>query len=75
MAPMSPSPSPKDVVVETLLPNITVHGRGKVRDMYDVGNYLLMVTTDRISAFDLVLGSVIPDKGKVLTQLSAFWFE
>ena len=74
MTAMSPSPSPKNVVTETLLPDITVHGRGKVRDMYDVGNYLLMVTTDRISAFDLVLGSVIPDKGKVLTQLSAFWF-
>jgi len=74
MTAMSPSPSPKNVVTETLLPDITVHGRGKVRDMYDVGNYLLMVTTDRISAFDVVLGSVIPDKGKVLTQLSAFWF-
>ena len=43
--------------------------------MYAVGDYLLMVTTDRISAFDFVLGSPIPDKGKVLTQLSAFWFE
>ena len=74
MTAMSSSPSPKNVVTETLLPDITVHGRGKVRDMYDVGNYLLMVTTDRISAFDVVLGSVIPDKGKVLTQLSAFWF-
>jgi len=74
MTATSPSPSPRNVVTETLLPDVTVHGRGKVRDMYDVGNYLLMVTTDRISAFDLVLGSVIPDKGKVLTQLSAFWF-
>ncbi len=74
MTAMSPSSSPKNVVTETLLPDITVYGRGKVRDMYDVGKYLLMVTTDRISAFDLVLGSVIPDKGKVLTQLSAFWF-
>ena len=43
--------------------------------MYDLGDHLLMVTTDRISAFDFVLGSAIPDKGKVLTQLSAFWFE
>jgi phosphoribosylaminoimidazole-succinocarboxamide synthase len=49
--------------------------RGKVRDIYDVGDALLMVATDRISAFDYVLGSGIPDKGRVLTQLSAFWFE
>ena len=52
-----------------------LHRRGKVRDVYEVGNDLLIVTTDRISAFDYVLGSGIPDKGKVLTQLSAFWFE
>ncbi len=49
--------------------------QGKVRDIYDVGDGLLFVATDRISAFDYVLGSGIPDKGKVLTQLSAFWFE
>ena len=48
---------------------------GKVRDIYDYGDRLLIVATDRISAFDYVLGSGIPDKGKVLTQLSAFWFE
>jgi phosphoribosylaminoimidazole-succinocarboxamide synthase len=48
---------------------------GKVRDVYDLGDSLLLVATDRISAFDYVLGSGIPDKGKVLTQLSAFWFE
>jgi phosphoribosylaminoimidazole-succinocarboxamide synthase len=48
--------------------------RGKVRDLYEVGDDLLMIATDRISAFDFVLGSGIPDKGKVLTQLSAFWF-
>jgi phosphoribosylaminoimidazole-succinocarboxamide synthase len=46
-----------------------------VRDIYEVGDRLLMIATDRISAFDYVLGSGIPDKGKVLTQLSAFWFE
>ena len=46
-----------------------------MRDIYDVGEHLLLVATDRISAFDYVLGSGIPDKGKVLTQLSAFWFE
>ena len=65
-------------VFETLLDDIPSHRRGqrrKVRDMYEVDDYLLMVATDRISAYDFVLGSVIPDKGKVLTQLSAFWFE
>ena len=45
-----------------------------MRDIYDLGDSLLLVATDRISAFDYVLGSGIPDKGKVLTQLSAFWF-
>jgi phosphoribosylaminoimidazole-succinocarboxamide synthase len=49
--------------------------RGKVRDIYDFGDRLLIVATDRISAFDHVLGSAIPDKGKVLTQISAFWFD
>lgn len=49
--------------------------RGKVRDTYDMGKYLLIVATDRISAFDVVLPVGIPDKGKVLNQLSAFWFE
>jgi len=58
-----------------LLPRSELHGRGKVRDIYQVGDDLLLVATDRISAFDYVLGSGIPDKGKVLTQLSAFWFE
>jgi phosphoribosylaminoimidazole-succinocarboxamide synthase len=48
---------------------------GKVRDIYALGDFLLIVATDRISAFDYVLGSGIPDKGKVLTQISAFWFE
>ncbi len=49
--------------------------QGKVRDLYDFGDRLLIVATDRISAFDYVLGSGIPDKGKVLTQISRFWFE
>jgi phosphoribosylaminoimidazole-succinocarboxamide synthase len=62
-------------LLETSLSGLTLHRRGKVRDVYDVGSDLLIVTTDRISAFDYVLGSGIPDKGKVLTQLSAFWFE
>jgi len=60
---------------ETSLDGLTPQRRGKVRDMYVVDDdQLLMVATDRISAYDLVLGSTIPDKGKVLTQLSAFWF-
>ena len=62
-------------LLETSFPDLKLHGRGKVRDVYDVGNDLLIVATDRISAFDYVLGSGIPDKGKVLNQLSAFWFE
>jgi phosphoribosylaminoimidazole-succinocarboxamide synthase len=67
-------------VTETSLAGLNLHRRGKVRDVYDVTlasgeAALLMIATDRISAFDYVLGSPIPDKGKVLTQLSAFWFE
>jgi phosphoribosylaminoimidazole-succinocarboxamide synthase len=62
-------------LLETNFPTLQLHGRGKVRDIYRVGDHLLLVATDRISAFDYVLGSGIPDKGKVLTQLSAFWFE
>ena len=61
-------------IFETALQGITAHRRGKVRDIYEVGDHLLIVATDRISAYDFVLGSAIPDKGKVLTQLSAFWF-
>src|ERR1041384_3248388 len=49
--------------------------QGKVRDIYEFGDRLLIVASDRISAFDYVLGSGIPDKGKVLTQISSFWFE
>ena len=61
-------------IFETSLQGLTPHRRGKVRDLYVVDDHLLVVATDRISAYDLVLGSMIPDKGKVLTQLSAFWF-
>ena len=61
-------------IFETSFGGLTVHRRGKVRDMYEVGDQLLMVATDRISAYDVVLASAIPDKGRVLTQLSAFWF-
>jgi phosphoribosylaminoimidazole-succinocarboxamide synthase len=62
-------------LLETDLDGLTLHRRGKVRDVYEIGDQLLIVATDRISAFDYVLGSGIPDKGKVLTQLSGFWFE
>jgi phosphoribosylaminoimidazole-succinocarboxamide synthase len=63
------------VVLETNLSGLTLARRGKVRDVYDLGEHLLIVATDRISAFDYILGSGIPDKGRVLTQLSAFWFD
>ena len=63
------------VVLDTQISALTLARRGKVRDVYDLGEHLLVVATDRISAFDYVLGSGIPDKGAVLTQLSAFWFE
>lgn len=60
---------------ETDLPGMNMILRGKVRDVYDMGDKLLLIATDRISAFDSVLGSPIPDKGRVLTQLSQFWFD
>jgi len=63
------------VVWETNFPGLTLLSRGKVRDLYEVGNDLLLVATDRLSAFDVVLPTPIPDKGRVLTQLSLFWFE
>ena len=62
------------VLTETTL-DLPLLARGKVRDIYDLGDRLLIVATDRISAFDVVLPTGIPDKGLVLTQLSAFWFE
>jgi phosphoribosylaminoimidazole-succinocarboxamide synthase len=55
--------------------SLTLKGRGKVRDIYDLGDRLLIVATDRISAFDVVMPNPIPDKGRVLTQLSKFWFD
>ncbi|MFN3690344.1 MAG: phosphoribosylaminoimidazolesuccinocarboxamide synthase [Fimbriimonadales bacterium] len=58
---------------ETNLP-LPLHARGKVRDTYDLGDCLLMIATDRLSAFDVVLPTPIPEKGRVLTQLSVFWF-
>ena len=62
-------------LLQTELADLHLYARGKVRDLYAAGEFLLMVATDRISAFDHVLGSGIPGKGKVLTQLSLFWFD
>jgi phosphoribosylaminoimidazole-succinocarboxamide synthase len=62
------------VVLETSLPGLP-RRRGKVRDIYDLGNHLLLVSTDRISAFDWILPTGIPDKGRILTQIAAFWFD
>ena len=64
-----------EVVLETQLEEIPLFKRGKVRDVYDLGEHLLIVATDRISAFDVVIPTGIPRKGEVLTALSAFWFE
>lgn len=63
------------ILLKTDLGTTPLIGRGKVRDLYEVGNDLLMVATDRISAFDHVLGTGIPGKGKILTQISLFWFD
>lgn len=60
-------------VYETHLPGLKLLSRGKVRDIYDLGDSLLIVATDRMSAFDVVMPTPIPDKGKILTQLSVFW--
>jgi len=63
-----------NALFETNLPGLPLKGRGKVRDIYDLGDALLIVASDRISAFDVVMNDPIPDKGKILTQISAFWF-
>lgn len=60
---------------EELLSGLTLFNRGKVRDIYDLGDRLLLVASDRISAFDVILPTLIPDKGKILTALSVYWFE
>jgi phosphoribosylaminoimidazole-succinocarboxamide synthase len=69
------SPKMNTVVAQTDFPGLKLRGRGKVRDIYELGDRLLIVATDRLSAFDVVLPTPIPDKGRVLTQLSAFWFD
>lgn len=63
-----------ELVLKTDFPDLKLAGRGKVRDIYDLGDALLIVTTDRISAFDVIMNEAIPDKGYVLTQISTFWF-
>ncbi len=63
------------LLLQTDLPGVRLLGRGKVRDNYDLGENLLIVATDRISAFDYILATGVPDKGRVLTQLSIFWFD
>ncbi len=63
------------VVIRTDFEGLPLKGRGKVRDIYDLGETLLIVATDRISAFDVVMLNPIPDKGMVLTRISRFWFE
>ena len=70
---MSASPAIR-VIRETQFAGLTPAARGKVRDIYDLGDKLLIVATDRLSAFDVVLPTPIPDKGRVLTQLSLLWF-
>ena len=65
----------KQYIKETDFQGLRLVNRGKVRDIYDVGDYLLIVATDRISAFDVVMQDPIPDKGKILTRMSTFWFD
>ncbi|MDR0704281.1 MAG: phosphoribosylaminoimidazolesuccinocarboxamide synthase, partial [Planctomycetaceae bacterium] len=62
------------IVLQTSIPDM-MPKRGKVRDIYDFGNSLLLVSSDRVSAFDWILPTGIPDKGKVLNQMAAFWFQ
>src|SRR5690606_30533123 len=73
-SPHRSGPMPSAPVLETSLASLP-RRQGKVRDVYDLGEQLLLVSTDRISAFDWVLPTGIPDKGRVLTQVSAFWFD
>src|ERR1700692_1823115 len=63
------------VVLETSIPGLNLIGRGKVRDIYEDGDRLLIVATDRISAFDYILATGIPQKGRVLTQMTLFWLD
>ncbi|NLC71944.1 MAG: phosphoribosylaminoimidazolesuccinocarboxamide synthase [Desulfuromonadaceae bacterium] len=65
----------KPTLLQTDFPDLKLHSRGKVRDIYDLGEHLLIVTSDRMSAFDVIMNEGIPWKGEVLTRLSRFWFE
>src|SRR5450631_3089847 len=69
------SPQMSAVVSQTDFAGLKLRARGKVRDIYELGDRLLIVATDRLSAFDVILPTPIPDKGRVLTQLSLFWFD
>ena len=62
-----------NTITTTQFTSLTLKGRGKVRDIYDLGDRLLIVATDRISAFDVVMPNPIPDKGSILTRLTVFW--
>ena len=63
-----------DLVLATTIDGLPIPRRGKVRDIYETDDYLLIVATDRVSAFDVVLPDGIPGKGRVLTEVSGFWF-
>src|SRR6202140_2115378 len=71
---MTSQAAQRRILLQTDFPELTLHARGKVRDLYSLNGELLFVATDRISAFDYVLATGIPEKGRVLTQLSLFWF-
>ena len=66
---------PEKTILKTDFPELKLYKRGKVRDVYDLGDRLLVVSTDRISAFDVILPCGIPFKGKVLNSISCFWFD
>lgn len=63
-----------EIILNTNFPNLKLYAKGKVRDIYEVGDFLLLVSTDRISAFDIIMNQGIPYKGMVLTKISEFWF-
>jgi phosphoribosylaminoimidazole-succinocarboxamide synthase len=67
--------APSTPLLETDFPDIALHARGKVRDIYDAGDHLVIVATDRLSAFDCILPTAIPEKGRVLTQMTIFWLK
>jgi phosphoribosylaminoimidazole-succinocarboxamide synthase len=64
-----------NTIFETQLPDLPLHARGKVRDVYEAGDHFVLVATDRLSAFDCILPTPIPDKGRVLTQMTIFWLD